>query len=89
VPDELTHHPIGDAMRRARILPLALAGGVALALVATSPAAAASVTWISPTDSWWSVGGPWSGGAIAATGDDVTFAGGDRSTYNLGNVTFS
>lgn len=76
-------------MRRARILPLALAGGVALALVATSPAAAASVTWISPTDSWWSVGGPWSGGAIAATGDDVTFAGGDRSTYNLGNVTFS
>jgi hypothetical protein len=76
-------------MRRSRVLPLALVGGTALALVVASPAAAASVTWVSPTDSWWSVAGPWSGGAIAAGGDDVTFAGGDRSTYNLGNVTFS
>jgi hypothetical protein len=76
-------------MRRFRTLALALAGGVSLALVATSPAAAASVTWVSPSDSWWSVAGPWSGGTIAAAGDDVTFAGGIRSTYNLGDVTFS
>jgi LPXTG-motif cell wall-anchored protein len=76
-------------MRRSRALTLALAGGTALALVVASPAAAASVTWVAPGDTWWSDAGSWSGAAVAATGDDVTFAGGDRSTYNLGNVTFS
>lgn len=76
-------------MRPSRALPIALASGAALALVVTSPAAAASVTWVSPSDSWWSVSAPWSGGAIAAAGDDVTFAGGVRSTYNLGSVTFA
>jgi hypothetical protein len=76
-------------MRRSRALPLACAGGLALVLVVASPAAAASVTWVSPGDTWWSTAASWSGGTPAAAGDDVTFAGGIRSTYDLGNVSFA
>lgn len=77
-------------MRRSRtrtLLPIAMAGGAALALAASAPAFALTTTWISPTDSWWS-SATW-GGTVPAAGDDVVFAGGPRSTYNLGGVGFS
>lgn len=76
-------------MRRSRSLPLALVGGLALTLVVASPAAAATVTWVSPTDTWWAEAASWAGGTTPAAGDDVTFAGGVRSTYNQGNMVFS
>lgn len=76
-------------MRRARTLSIAAVGGVALALVVASPAAAATVTWVAPGDTWWTDTSSWAGGAIASGGDDVTFAGGPRSTYNYGSVMFS
>lgn len=76
-------------MRRSRALLIAATGGLALALIVASPAAAATVTWISASDTIWSDTTSWAGGSVAAAGDDVTFAGGIRSTYNLGNVTFS
>ncbi len=74
-------------MRPRRSLMLALGGGLALALVTTQPAVAASTTWVASGNSWWSTA-TWSG-AVPAAGDDVTFAGGPLSTYNLGNLSFA
>ena len=74
-------------MRARRSVPIALAGGVALSLVATQPAAAAIAVWTSPTDSNWSTAA-WAGTA-PTTGDDVLFGGGPRSTYDLGDMSFS
>lgn len=68
-------------------LPAAALAAGALALVPALPAAAATQTWTSPTDSNWSTA-TWST-TVPVAGDDITFAGGVRSTYNLGNVTFS
>lgn len=68
-------------------VPLAIGGALALALIPALPAAAAAKTWISPTDSAWS-SATWSPAGAPAAGDDITFAGGDRSTYDLGNVPF-
>lgn len=73
-------------MRTRRTLSLALVAGVALTLVATQPAVAASRTWTAPGDAWWSAAA-WTGGAPLA-GDDVTFAGGPRSTYDYPTTTF-
>lgn len=74
-------------MRLHRSLAIALAGGAALTLVIATPAAAASTTWIAPADSLWSTA-TWSS-TVPAAGDDVSFNGGPRSTYNLGVLQFS
>ncbi len=73
-------------MRLRRPALLALGGGLALALLATSPAHAATLTWTSPGDSWWSTA-TWSGGAAPTTDDSVTFAGGNRSTFDYPGST--
>lgn len=73
-------------MRTRIVLPAALAAS-ALILIPALPAAAATTTWTQPGDSWWSAAS-WTTTAPVA-GDDVVFAGGVRSTYNLGDVAFS
>ncbi len=73
-------------MRTRTLLPVGLIGGAALALTALTPGYAVATTWVSPTDSWWSTA-VWSG-PVPGAGDDVVFAGGPRSTYDLGNLGF-
>lgn len=64
----------------------AVLAAAALTVVPALPAAAATITWTQPGDSWWSTA-TWVT-AVPAAGDDVVFDGGPRSTYNLGDVTF-
>ncbi|MBB5633547.1 hypothetical protein BKA04_001770 [Cryobacterium mesophilum] len=73
-------------MRLRSSIPLTIAGGTVLALAIAAPALALTRTWTSPTDASWSVAS-W-GGGVPVAGDDVTFDGGPRSTYDLGNLTF-
>jgi len=68
------------------VIPAALASA-ALVLIPALPAAAATTTWTSPTDSWWSAAS-WTT-SVPTAGDDIVFAGGVRSTYELGSETFS
>ncbi len=68
-------------------LPLAALAAGALVIVPVIPAAAATTTWTSSGDSAWTTA-VWAT-AVPAAGDDVTFAGGVRSTYDLGNVALS
>lgn len=74
-------------MRTRRAVPLAALAASALVLIPALPAAAATVTWTAPADAAWSAA-TWNAAAPVA-GDDITFAGGIRSTYDLGNVTFA
>lgn len=73
-------------MRTRVVIPAALAAS-ALVLIPALPAAAATTTWTSPTDSFWSTAS-WTT-TVPVGGDDIVFAGGVRSTYELGNVSFS
>jgi len=63
---------------------LTVAGAAALTLVVAQPAFAATRTWTQVGDSNWSTA-TWTGG-VPVAGDDVTFSGGPRSTYDLGNL---
>lgn len=74
-------------MRTRSLIPVALLGSAALALVAVSPAYAADATWTQPNDSWWSTA-DWNGGGPPDATDRVIFDGGPRSTYNLGDLSF-
>lgn len=67
-------------MRPRTALPLAAAAASCLVILPALPAAAATVTWVSPTDAAWSVAA-WSA-APPVSGDAITFAGGPRSTYD-------
>ena len=73
-------------MRQKTVLTVAAAGGIAIALTAVTPALAADTTWSQEGDSWWSTAA-WTS-TVPAAGDNVTFAGGPRSTYNLGDLGF-
>ncbi|WP_167051493.1 hypothetical protein [Salinibacterium sp. ZJ77] len=85
-PPHHTHHtPEEPARTRIAIIP-AFAAAAALVIVPAASAAAATVTWTQADDSWWGMA-TWPAG-IPAAGDTVVFAGGPRSTYNLGTVTF-
>ncbi len=47
------------------------ATAVAVVLLASSPALAATVSWTGPSGGSWSNGGNWSGAAVPTSGDDV------------------
>lgn len=71
-------------MRRRSSVMLTVAGAAALTLVVAQPAFAVTRTWTQVGDSNWS-SATWTGG-VPVAGDDVTFSGGPRSTYDLGNL---
>ncbi|AYF97656.1 hypothetical protein [Protaetiibacter intestinalis] len=73
-------------MRLRPSLALAVGGAAVLTLVVAQPAFAATRTWTQAGDSWWSTA-TWTGG-VPIAGDDVTFDGGPRSTYDLGDLGF-
>ena len=75
-------------MRRRLALPSAALAASVLVIVPALPAAAAASTWTSESDAAWS-SATWTGGVPDSADDTITFAGGARSTYDLGVQTFA